>query len=729
MKRLSVFLFVFSMTICLGLGIVGCGGDDSSPSGPALLAPQNLVAVPLSASSMEISWENTDLYVSGYRIQRAMGAGGAWQQIAELQEIAYTYTDEGLTEGTLYRYRVQSFAPSSSSDFSASASALTPPNAPTELSATRLSSTAIALAWTDNSEVEDSFELERSLRSTSGFLKVGEFETDVVSFNDTELAEGTRYFYRLRAVKGESFSPWSNVTNATTTVFTPGAPASLEAEVVTPTQVLLTWFDNSFDELGFIAEMSLSGESNWTGIDSIPANRRQHTLAGLMSLTHYYFRICAYNDSGRSAYSNVADVETPQAPPVMPSDLNVTAPDWQAAVLEWSDNSFDELGFYVQRKRNDANVWGDIATTEPDAGLYRDESVIQLQRYNYRIAAFNEVGRSAWTVAVTIRIPEGPPLAPRNVGGVALAYNRIRLYWQAGSANTTGYYIERRVEGDEFFRMISEADDEYFEDTGLEPETTYEYRIKAYRDTGVDYMESEYSEIASIETFSLTVIIDGFEDYVPGEAPDNPLFEITLGGSSWIRVTDQVAHIGQKSLQLHDPINADGELCILMLDHRNFTKGDISLWLNFPRTGAFGLIGGDTFVNHYITFQLQFNQDNTIYVRTGTSIVEVPGYTYPVAEWFMLEIQFDAELSTYSFRINGEAVAEGLSLQRTDHAPNDVMYFVGFNTAQLPDLYIDDLLIVQVVDEEQGAGLKPPADTGFNGRQTITDFGILKLEK
>ncbi len=87
--------------------------------------------------------------------------------------------------------------------------------APTNLVATALTGSRINLSWDDNSSGEINFEIERSLTSGSGFSLVATVGANVTTYQDTGLANGTQYFYRVRAVSGIN-SDYSNEDDATT---------------------------------------------------------------------------------------------------------------------------------------------------------------------------------------------------------------------------------------------------------------------------------------------------------------------------------------------------------------------------------------------------------------------------------------------------------------------------------------------------------------------------------
>ena len=91
-----------------------------------------------------------------------------------------------------------------------------PPATPANLSAAAVSSSRINLAWTDQSTDETGFQVERKTGAGGTYAQIGTAAADATAYNDSGLAEGTAYFYRVRAVNGAGNSAYSNEANATT---------------------------------------------------------------------------------------------------------------------------------------------------------------------------------------------------------------------------------------------------------------------------------------------------------------------------------------------------------------------------------------------------------------------------------------------------------------------------------------------------------------------------------
>jgi hypothetical protein len=131
-----------------------------------------------------------------------------------------------------------SFAPSNTElvpDFTRSASVsavvtgipdVAAPNAPSNLRTTDVTPLRVDLAWDDNSEDEEAFEIERTVGGVTEIIAiVGANET---TFSDTEVEPNTTYVYRVRAVNAGAESDWSNAL----TVPTPAAPKGARLQII-----------------------------------------------------------------------------------------------------------------------------------------------------------------------------------------------------------------------------------------------------------------------------------------------------------------------------------------------------------------------------------------------------------------------------------------------------------------------------------------------------------------
>lgn len=79
------------------------------------------------------------------------------------------------------------------------------------------------LNWTDNSNNESGFRIERApgLSATTGFTEIGTVGANIQTYVDTNLPNSTAYSYRVRAYNAAGNSGYSNTASGTTPANTP----------------------------------------------------------------------------------------------------------------------------------------------------------------------------------------------------------------------------------------------------------------------------------------------------------------------------------------------------------------------------------------------------------------------------------------------------------------------------------------------------------------------------
>jgi Fibronectin type III domain/Secretion system C-terminal sorting domain len=88
--------------------------------------------------------------------------------------------------------------------------------APTQLSAYAISSSKIGLSWTDNSENETGFKIERTTTAGANWMLIGSVLRNHSTYTDSGLTANTTYHYRVYAYNPNGNSSYSNAAQATT---------------------------------------------------------------------------------------------------------------------------------------------------------------------------------------------------------------------------------------------------------------------------------------------------------------------------------------------------------------------------------------------------------------------------------------------------------------------------------------------------------------------------------
>ena len=90
-----------------------------------------------------------------------------------------------------------------------------------------------------------------------------------------------------------------------------------------------------------------------------------------------------------------------------PSGLSTTAASASSINLAWDDNSTDETGFVVQRRRQGSGVWVQLGTTAAGTVTFSNDGLFSESTYIYRVQAFNDSESSAYSNEAAATTPAG----------------------------------------------------------------------------------------------------------------------------------------------------------------------------------------------------------------------------------------------------------------------------------------------------------------------------------
>ena len=163
------------------------------------------------------------------------------------------------------------------------------------------SNSTITATWTDNSDNELNFVLERSLDSLS-FTDIAHPIANATTYTDSNLAPNTKYYYRIKAVGTTQASAYSAIKSITTPALnTPPAvpanpnPANNQQDVTTNAGSLnLYWTGSSNTTMYSVYFGTAAG--NLTKLADVPYSATPtYLVTGLTDFTQYFWRIDAIN--------------------------------------------------------------------------------------------------------------------------------------------------------------------------------------------------------------------------------------------------------------------------------------------------------------------------------------------------------------------------------------------------------------------------------------------------
>jgi hypothetical protein len=292
----------------------------------------------------------------------------------------------------------------------------TTPEAPSGLTANAVSYKKIMLKWTDNSDNEDGFKIERKkggCNSSYEYIQIATVPGNN-KYEDGNVEAATQYSYRVRAYKGSNSSAYTNNCSTTTTSAsgTPNAPVKFVATYVASSKIDLTWDEWSANVKKFEIYRQVNNTGSWALIATTGPeihNYRDAKATNNQTAAFYRYKVQACNDAGCSPPTYSVGV------PFKPTNLKASVDSKGNVMLEWTDNSNDNSGFEIYRKEGTCNYsssWALLKSAGKDSEKVSDGSVESGKTYSYKIRAYCRswglpyvYGYSAWSDCVTVVVP------------------------------------------------------------------------------------------------------------------------------------------------------------------------------------------------------------------------------------------------------------------------------------------------------------------------------------
>ena len=259
------------------------------------------------------------------------------------------------------------------------------------------------------------------------------------------------------------------------------------------TSLTLAW-DKNASANGYVVEQYKGGK--WTQITKTASNAVvSYTVNGLKADTTYTFRIKGYVVSGTTEYSGeytrlaaktrIANVGTFKGSTVSGSAIK----------LDWSKND-KATGYVIEQYKG--GKWTALATTKNNATLtFTVKGLASATVYSFRIKSFRTVnGKTDYSEYTSLK-------AATSFGGVnnltvkSYTASAITLAWNK-NASANGYVVEQYKGGKwtQIAKTSSNATVTYTVN-GLKADTTYTFRVRAYKTAAGKTIYSEYTRLAA----------------------------------------------------------------------------------------------------------------------------------------------------------------------------------------------------------------------------------------
>ncbi len=288
-----------------------------------MMRPVSLALPPIAATGLTftttgngnnrrivVHWQDNSITETEFQLQRSTD-GTTWTTVGTLLQPltgnthgARQMTDTSSSASTPYLYRVAARNavgyggqyPSLVVQSLSATAGVNQPAAPTALTATIQAGPQVRLAWTDPSNNETGFVVQRSSDGGASWSQVGTVGANVRTYTDATVTLGGSYSYRVGSVNvaGTSYG-----TPVDVTVAPPSAPVIASATAVrqgSSERITVTWGAVT-GEASFTVQRSADGNT-WTTMSSTVAANATTYTSGNLARQVWWVRVGAVNPLG-----------------------------------------------------------------------------------------------------------------------------------------------------------------------------------------------------------------------------------------------------------------------------------------------------------------------------------------------------------------------------------------------------------------------------------------------
>ena len=305
----------------INMGAYGNTAEASKSNRPP--KPTDLAVTLGAGRQVDLTWTDNADNEDGFTMQRrkydsTTGWPATWTTVKWLGANVTAWSDTSLTEDGRYQYRVRAFNAAGPGDWAEPARivviSVNPPT-PADFWARLMDDNTARLSWTDSSDINTGFTLQRRQWDTgtgwpAGWTTVIWLGPNVERYDDT-LTEDGIYQYRLRAYNLVGPSNWTRLRRITRATTRPDAPSDLTLTAVTGDS-RAEWTANASNARGYLLQKRKRNlDGTWPGFATVKwlgPTAQSFTDRNLLGEGLYQYRVRAYNAVGPSAWAPYARI-------------------------------------------------------------------------------------------------------------------------------------------------------------------------------------------------------------------------------------------------------------------------------------------------------------------------------------------------------------------------------------------------------------------------------------
>ena len=455
-----------------------------------------------AADALRINWTK-NASADGYIVE--MYQNGKWARVGKItNNSTTTFRKAGLKASTVYKFRVKAYKMCGTtavySDYSSTLKVNTNPYGVGGFKCTSKSSTSVTLKW-NKGTTASGYELQQYKNGKWVTIYTGTKATNT-SYTVKNLKAGTAgYRFKIRAYKTygstKQYSSWSSEVKVNTNPYGVGG---FKCSSKSSTSVTLKW-NKGTTASGYQLQQYKNG--NWVTIyTGTKATNTSYTVKNLKAGTAgYRFKIRAYKTYGSTkqygSWSSEVKVNTN---PYGVGGFKCSSKTSTSVTLKWNKGT-TASGYQLQQYKN--GKWVTIYTgTKATNTSYTVKNLkAGTAGYRFRIRAYKTYGSTkqygSWSKEVKVNTN------PYGVGGFkakSTAKTSVKLGWNKGTT-ASGYQLQQYKNG-KWVTVYTgtKATSTSYTVKSLKSNTSYKFRIRAYKTYGSTKQYSSWSKTLTVKT-------------------------------------------------------------------------------------------------------------------------------------------------------------------------------------------------------------------------------------
>ncbi len=396
-----------------------------------------------------------------YRVQRVTvdssgNNSGSYKTIATLSALSTSYKDTDLTAGRTYRYRV--FAVWGEDECAAPDSFKHTFLKVPELSSFSNAYGGIKFSWSSVKNAEK----YKIMRKESGddWETIKTVSTSTTSYTDKTAKNGVKYYYAVKAIKGDSESYYESKSFK---YF--GSP---KATVANKTSAITVTWDKISGAKSYYVYRKGPGDSSWKRVAI--ATKNIYTDKDVKNGKTYKYTVKAYNGDIFSGYNTSGWTIKRLSAPKLKSIKNATS----GVTISWA-KSTGASKYIVMRKQSGSSKWEEIKTTTSLS--FTDKTAKAGKIYTYTVKAAYSDYQSIY-IADGLKIKR---LARPSLESVKSTKSGVTFKWKEVTG-ASGYLVYRKTGSgswEEIAKVTGASTNSYVDKTAKKGKTYY-YSVRAY---------------------------------------------------------------------------------------------------------------------------------------------------------------------------------------------------------------------------------------------------------